>query len=689
MSNLLGDAVSPYLLQHKDNPVHWREWSGEALAEAKRRDCPILLSVGYAACHWCHVMAHESFEDEGVAAVMNRLFVNVKVDREERPDIDHLYMTALHALGEQGGWPMTMFLTPEGKPFFGGTYFPKDPRYGRPGFVQVMEAIDKAWHERREEIDRSAGTITAHIQTAVGQTAVGNAAQAAPQGSFARLDLTGSAARIAQMIDPARGGMKGAPKFPNAPFMEILARSAFETGDEAHLGAFLRTTQALANGGIYDHLGGGLHRYSTDERWLVPHFEKMLYDNAQFLRHLGWAFRATGDDLFRQRMAETVGWLDREMRLAGGGLAASLDADSLDEHGHSEEGAFYVWQEAEIEALLGEDAQGFKRAYDVSPGGNWEGKAILHRLHPGTRSDDPDFAEAKATLLAARASRARPGRDDKVLADWNGLAIRALCEVSAILGDDRSLQMAKDAFAFVMREMVVDGRLRHAARDGRTAGLALSADYGALMAAAAALFARTLDAAFLEHGQWLAAELERWHGDGAGGHTLNATDSADVLFRLRGDQDEAVPSATSLVIEGLAMLGQASGRIAITEAAERAAEAAAVRIGVNVFGHPGIVAAARRLKRGSELAIFGEAAGEGGDPVGSRHDALRLAALSAVDLDRLDLDAASPEELPAELAIAGIRPERMPAALLCEARVCRAPVFSAEDLTALLEPKQL
>ncbi len=672
--NRLGDAVSPYLLQHKDNPVHWREWSAEALDEARRRDCPILLSVGYAACHWCHVMAHESFEDEGVAAVMNRLFVAVKVDREERPDIDHLYMSALHALGEQGGWPMTMFLTPDGRPFFGGTYFPKDPRYGRPGFVQVMEAIDKAWQTRRDEIDKSAGTIAGHLQGAIGQSAGEGDAM---QGDVARLDLRAAAARIGQMIDPVRGAMKGAPKFPNAPFMEVLARSAFEAGDEGHRAAFLKTMRALCDGGIYDHLGGGLHRYSTDDRWLVPHFEKMLYDNAQFLRHLGWAFRATGEPLFRRRIEETVGWLEREMRLSGGGFSASLDADSLDEHGHPEEGAFYVWRQAEVAALLGDEAAPFGRAYDVSPGGNWEGKTILHRLHPGARSDDPDFAEARATMLQARESRARPGRDDKVLADWNGLTIRALCEVSSILGDDRPLQMAQDAFAFVMEAMVVDGRLRHAARDGRTAGLALASDYGALLSAAAALFSVTLDPAFLARGQWLADELQRWHGDGEGGHTLNAADSADVLFRLRGDQDEAVPSATALVIEGLAMLGQASGQIRITEAAERAAERAAGRIGDAVAGHPGIVAAAGRLRRGSELAIFGA---EGEDA----RDAMRRAALAGVDLDRLDLLAASPDDLPPQLAIAGIRPERLPAALLCEARVCRAPVFSAQDLAGLL-----
>lgn len=674
MSNQLGDAVSPYLLQHEHNPVDWRQWSGEVLDEARARDCPILLSVGYAACHWCHVMAHESFEDEAVAGVMNRLFVNVKVDREERPDIDHLYMSALHAMGEQGGWPMTMFLTPDGRPFFGGTYFPKEPRYGRPGFVQVMEAIAKAWAERREEIEKSAGTIAGHLQSVIGGTLE---AGAQSSGTLATLDLAGAAARIGGLIDPARGGMKGAPKFPNAPFMEVIARSAFETGEEAHLGAFLRTTRALAEGGIYDHLGGGLHRYSTDDRWLVPHFEKMLYDNAQFLRHLCWAFRATGDDLFRRRIEETVGWLDREMRLEGGGLAASLDADSLDTHGHAEEGAFYVWREAEVDALLGAEAGTFKRVYDVSAAGNWEGKTILHRLHPGARSDDPAFAEAREKLLDARETRSRPGRDEKVLADWNGLAIRALCEVAQTLGDGRALEMAKGAFAFVMGEMVVDGRLRHAARDGRTAGLALSSDYGALMSAAAALFAATLESDHLDRGLWLADELERWHADGEGGHTLNAKDSADVLFRLRGDQDEAVPSATSLVIEGLALLGQAGGNLAVTEAAERAAERAAGRIGDNVFGHPGIVAAARRLVRGSELAIFG---GEGE----AAREAMRATARRVVDLDRLDLLAASPDDLPPELAIAGIRPERLPAALLCEARVCRAPVFSAEDLAGLL-----
>jgi len=667
--NQLAEAVSPYLLQHRDNPVHWREWSDAAREEAKARDCPILLSVGYAACHWCHVMAHESFEDDGVAAVMNRLFVNVKVDREERPDIDHLYMTALHALGEQGGWPMTMFLTPDGRPFFGGTYFPKEPRYGRPGFVQVLEAVAKAWAERRADIDQSAGTIAERLQAVIGRSG--------SHGPLEALDLERSAERIGQIVDAVQGGLSGAPKFPNAPYMEILARSAFETGNEAHRDAFLKTVRALSSGGIYDHLGGGLHRYSTDDRWLVPHFEKMLYDNAQFLRHLGWAYRATGDPLYRERMEETVGWLDREMLTAGGGFASSLDADSLDAQGHPEEGAFYVWREDEVDALLGGEAAEFKRAYDVSPTGNWEGKSILHRLHPGARTGDPDFGEARTRLLDARGERARPGRDDKVLADWNGMTIRALAEVSAILGHTRALEMAKGAFAFVMEAMVVDGRLHHATRDGRVTGLGLSSDYGALIQAAIALFAQTLDRIYVEQALWLAEELTKWHGDDADGHMLTSRDATDVLFGLRGDQDDAVPSGTSLVIEGLSMLGQVSGSIAIGEQAERGAMAAAGRVGEAAVNHPGIVAAARRIRRGSELCVV---AGEG-DEAGQ---AMREAARNAVDLDRLDLFANDLSALPEELPIASMKPAKKPAAFLCRSRVCEAPIYDATELKSRL-----
>ena len=670
-ANRLAKAVSPYLLQHKDNPVHWREWSDAALAEAKRLDRPILLSVGYAACHWCHVMAHESFEDDDVAAVMNRLFVNVKVDREERPDIDHLYMTALQALGEQGGWPMTMFLTPEGRPFFGGTYFPKEARFGRPGFVTVLEALAKAWRERRDEIDRSAGTIAGRLTEFLSRSA-------AP-GPLDALGLAGPAERIAQMIDPVLGGMRGAPRFPNAPFMEILARSGFKTSEAAHRQAFLATTRSLCLGGIYDHLGGGLHRYSIDDRWLVPHFEKMLYDNAQFLRHLVWAHRTTDEELFRQRIGETVGWLEREMRVEGGGFAASLDADSPDENGHPEEGAYYVWHEAEIGALLGDRAPALESAYDVSAGGNWEGKSILHLLHQKGEVAPDALAEERGVLLEARHRRTRPGRDDKVLADWNGMAIRALAEIAAAGLDERALGLARAAFGFVQERMVVDGRLHHAFRDGRTAGLALSSDYGALIQAAVSLFAATFEAGYLETAQWLADELERWHGDGEGGHFLNASDATDVLMRLRGDQDEAVPSATAQVIDGLAMLAQATGAPEALARAERAATLAAGRVGSSAAGFPGIVAAAGRLRRGSELALFGFRSNRG-------FEAFLCEMRQNVDLDRLDLVGSDPAKLPETHALSEARPERMPTAYLCRGNVCLPPVTSPEELADLLAP---
>ena len=625
--NRLGEAVSPYLLQHKDNPVHWREWSAETLREAQAEDRPILLSVGYAACHWCHVMAHESFEDEATAAVMNRLFVNVKVDREERPDIDHLYMSALHAMGEQGGWPMTMFLTPKGEPFYGGTYFPKRASHGRPGFVELLEAVALAWTERRTKLQGSADALTGHLKQFLSRPA-------------------------------------GAP--PLDPGALIAAAQ--------HRDHFLTTLTALCEGGIYDHLGGGLHRYSTDDRWLVPHFEKMLYDNAQFLRHLVWGWRATGNDLFRVRIDETVAWLAREMRVEGGGLAASLDADSLDERGNSEEGAFYVWSAAEIDAVIGSDALDFRRRYDVTPNGNWEGKTILNRIG-GFGAPGTDFEAERQALLAIREKRPRPGRDDKVLADWNGLAIRALAEVAAVLDHDEALCLAKDAFGFVMERLFRDGRLHHATRDGAVSGSALSSDYGAMCAAAAQLFATTLDPSYLEAGRRLADALEAWHADGEGGHFMTASDASDVMIRLRGDSDDAVPAPTALVLEGLALLAQVGGDAKIADRVDAAAEQAALRIAGSPAAFPGILCALDRLSRASELALVGDA---------SALDELVSVANRSLDLSRVDFRLDDPSQLPAELALSSLALETLPAAILCADQACRPPVFDAPSLERLL-----
>src|SRR4051812_17026570 len=361
--NRLGRETSPYLLQHKHNPVAWWAWGPDALSEAERSGKPILLSVGYAACHWCHVMAHESFEDPATAAVMNALFVNIKVDREERPDIDQIYMAALHHLGEQGGWPLTMFLTPQGEPVWGGTYFPKESRYGRPAFIDVLQEVARLFREDKHVIDNNRTALMARL-----------AARARPAGkaTLTPSDLDAAARQLAGAIDPVNGGLRGAPKFPQAAMFEMLWRAGVRSGDARLLDLVELTLERICEGGIYDHLGGGFSRYSVDDKWLVPHFEKMLYDNAQLLELLALAWSHTGKDLFRQRAEETVGWLTREMTTTDGAFSASLDADS-----EGEEGKFYVWSQAEIEAVLGaENAAFFAAHYDVTPEGNFEGHNI-------------------------------------------------------------------------------------------------------------------------------------------------------------------------------------------------------------------------------------------------------------------------------------------------------------------------
>ena len=396
--NLLGQETSPYLLQHAGNPVHWRPWSADALAEAKRRDCPILLSIGYAACHWCHVMAHESFENAETARLMNELFVNIKVDREERPDIDHIYMTALHALGQQGGWPLTMFLTPDGKPMIGGTYWPPEPRYGRPSFRQVLQSIAISWRTQRDEMESRGLTLADHLAKL-------SELNAGPGVSPADLTRVGDALKSA--VDPVHGGIGGAPKFPNAPIFRFFWNEMFRRGDPSFGEALRAMLEAMNAGGIYDHLGGGYARYSTDAQWLVPHFEKMLYDNAQILELLALVHSFWPDPTFAERARETVEWLMREMRV-GDAFAASLDADQ-----DGEEGLFYVWDEEEVDSALGDAARRFKAAYDVTRGGNWEDRTVLAPHHAARIAGRGSRSRrlARETLRFARgAFEARPRR---------------------------------------------------------------------------------------------------------------------------------------------------------------------------------------------------------------------------------------------------------------------------------------
>ncbi|HVY20033.1 MAG TPA: thioredoxin domain-containing protein, partial [Bauldia sp.] len=477
--NLLRLEASPYLLQHKDNPVHWRPWGPAALAEARAANKPILLSVGYAACHWCHVMAHESFEDQATADVMNRLFVSIKVDREERPDIDQIYMTALHALGEQGGWPLTMFLTPDGEPIWGGTYFPPSARYGRPGFRDIMEEVARLFREEPAKIAQNRDFLLTQLKQppAPGDMPVDRALL--DQGSE----------RLLGLMDTEHGGTRGAPKFPQASLLELLWRAGLRTRDRRYHDTVLLTLREISAGGIYDHIGGGFARYSTDARWLVPHFEKMLYDNAMLARSYVDAFAATRDERFKDVADGIFTWALREMQDPAGGFFSALDADS-----EGVEGKFYVWTPSETAAVLGaKRAELFDHAYDITAAGNWEHGRSIPRLTL-SRANPRDYAEDRAKLYEVRRKRVWPGLDDKVLTSWNGLMIGALARGFEVLGQGplaagaadvargaRLREAAERAASFFLEKMRgPDGRLLRSYRRGEAGLMAYLEDYAFL-----------------------------------------------------------------------------------------------------------------------------------------------------------------------------------------------------------------
>ena len=591
--NALGDETSPYLLQHQGNPVHWQAWGPQALAAAKAADKPILLSIGYAACHWCHVMASESFENPAVAAVMNKHFVNIKVDREERPDIDAIYMHALHVMGEQGGWPLTMFLTPDGDPFWGGTYFPPEPRWGRPGFTQLLEAIADAYAKDKATITKNVAALRQGLTHL-----------AAPQaGQTIDLPLIDQiAARLAQEIDGVHGGIGAAPKFPQAPILDLLWRAGAR-GNVAARDAVLLTLDHIAQGGIYDHVGGGFARYAVDARWLVPHFEKMLYDNALLIERYTAAWQATRKPLYAERVAETIEWLVREMRLKDGGFASSLDADS--EH---VEGKFYVWTEAGIDAVLGARAARFKEFYDVAPEGNWEEKTILNRLGHLGRADDAterELAEDRAALLKARAPRVRPGIDDKVLADWNGLMIAALAEASVVFARPDWLDLARHAFDFIIGAMSdKDGRLFHSWR-GRAQHRAILDDYANMSRAGLALYEATGEARYLAQVQRWVALASQHYADPAGGFFFTADDAESLIARAKNALDQPNPSGNGTLAAVLARLYYLTGDEDYRRAAQATLDAFAGGARQNLFGHATLLNAAELLLKGLQIVIVG------------------------------------------------------------------------------------
>ncbi|WP_413204520.1 thioredoxin domain-containing protein [Rhodospirillum sp. A1_3_36] len=547
--NRLSEETSPYLLQHKDNPVHWYAWGDEAFAAARESNRPILLSVGYAACHWCHVMAHESFENPEIANQMNALFINIKVDREERPDVDALYQGALSMTGERGGWPLTMFLTPAGEPFVGGTYFPSDNRYGRPGFPSVLAHVSKIFHEQPDRIRQTADSLKEGL---IQVNADG--ASTAPPLSIPKLNEFANS--LVQHLDPHRGGVGQAPKFPMPFAFDFLWRAWLRTGDQRFRLGVVKVLGAMSEGGIYDHLGGGFARYSTDDDWLVPHFEKMLYDNAQLIELMTLVWKDTQSPLLARRTAETIAWLDREMTGENGAFCATLDADS-----EGVEGKFYVWTAEEIDGLLPpEDAALFKEVYDISSGGNWEGTSILNRSQ-GLTVEMTEDLEARLqplrqVLLAARETRIRPGRDDKILADWNGLAIAALTQAGLTFDRPDWIARARQAYDGILSTMTHgDHRLGHALCQGRLQTTALLEDYAAMIKAALALYEGTGERPFLDQAKAWTGTVERHYRDPAGGgYFQSADDAGDMILRVRSLADTSQPAGNGMMVQVFARL---------------------------------------------------------------------------------------------------------------------------------------
>jgi uncharacterized protein YyaL (SSP411 family) len=664
MPNRLAGATSPYLLQHADNPVDWWEWGEEAFAEARRRDVPVLLSVGYAACHWCHVMAHESFEDEATAAQMNADFVCVKVDREERPDVDSVYMAATQALTGQGGWPMTVFTTPDGRPFYCGTYFPPRPAHGMPSFRQLLAAVTDAWRTRREELETAGTRIAEGISARLD---LGTPAPLTPEV------LDRAVAALAADLDERWGGFGGAPKFPPSMLLEFLLRHAARTGDDRALGMARRTLEAMARGGIHDQLAGGFARYSVDARWVVPHFEKMLYDNALLLRAYLHLWRATGEEWARRVADATAAFLVRDLGTPEGGFASALDADT-----EGVEGLTYVWTPAQLVEVLGEDDGRWAAAvFEVTDAGTFEhGTSTLQLLR------DPDnparLASVRERLTAARAQRPQPARDDKVVTAWNGLAIAALAEHGVLTGSPSSVQAARRAAELLADVHWVGGRLRRASRDGVAGAPAgVLEDYGDAAEGLLALHQATGEGRWLELGGDLLDVVAEQFVDDDGWHDT-AADAEALVHRPFDPADGPTPSGIAAVA-GAAVsyaalagaprhreLGEAAvGQLA--KLAERAPRAVgwALAVGEALLAGP------------LEVAVSG--------PAGPERDALAAAARASTSPGAVVV--VGEPDAPGVPLLAG-RPlvGGRAAAYVCRGFVCSAPVTDVSALGAAMAP---
>ncbi len=657
--NRLIDETSPYLVQHAHNPVDWWPWGEAALAEARASNRPILLSIGYAACHWCHVMAHESFEEAETAAQMNRDFVCIKVDREERPDVDALYMQALHLLGQQGGWPLTMALTPTGEPFWGGTYFPPTSRWGRPGFRDILGGLARAWREQRDQIGHTADSLKLALSEPPSPAAVTLTADL----------LDHAAERLLSMIDPLNGGLRGAPKFPMGSAFAFLWRAYTRNRTPHAREAVVNTLNGLCNGGIYDHVGDGLARYSTDDHWLAPHFEKMLYDNAQLIELLSDVWLETQTPLYAERVAGIIAWVQREMMAEADTFAATLDADS-----EGEEGRFYVWTQDQLNVRLGDDAALFNRVYGVTFGGNWEhGNNILHRhhIHGGLLSpaEEARLAHCRARLMAERDTRVRPGRDDKVLADWNGLMIAALVKAAMVFDREDWLRLAEQAFAGVERLL---GRphhqLVHATRAGKATASGLLDDYAMMARSACLLYEATGHEAYLRTARDWVATADGLFSAPDGGWTMAAHSARDLIVLPRTAHDSATPAGAAVLVEALARLYWITGDEALRARAERGI---AAHSGEATQGFPSgaaLLNAAELLNSAVQVVLLGVA----DDPA---FQALRRTAHRV----------AEPRLIFARAKAGQIALNGQATAYVCHGPVCLAPVFEPSALRSALE----
>jgi uncharacterized protein len=681
MPNRLAGETSPYLLQHRDNPVDWYPWGEEAMARARREERPILLSIGYSACHWCHVMERESFEDEATARVMNEHFVNIKVDREERPDIDSIYMAAVQQMTGHGGWPMTMFLMPDGTPFYGGTYFPPAPRHGLPSFQQVLLGVSQAYRERRAQVEESARSMLESLRESTQLRP--------PPAELGPTVLDGAYAALAAKYDPRSGGFGGAPKFPQPMVLEFLLRYWRRTGTPGALGMAVDTLRAMARGGMYDQVGGGFHRYSVDAEWLVPHFEKMLYDNALLARVYLHAHLVAGDAEMRRVLEEILAFLLREMRSDEGGFHSAQDADS-----EGEEGRFYVWTAAEVDEVLGpEDAPIFRAFYDIEPGGNWEGQSIprvLRSVDEHAAAEGMAAAELGAVLERSRralyehrALRVRPGLDDKVLTAWNAMTIHTFAEAGAALGEREWVEAAAGCAEFLLGTLRRDGRLLRTYRAGAARIGAFLEDHALLCGALLALYEATFDARWVSEARTLAdAMLEHfWDADEQRFYDTPG-DGESLVVRPRDVFDNATPSGNSASVAALLRLTELTGEPRYETVARAVLEQHAPLMGryPQAFGEL-LGALAFHLAPPRELAIVGEREAPG--------TAALLAVVRTGYRPEVVVAHAEPGDTAAAAAVPLLADRPLvrgePAAYVCRRFACRQPVTTPAALAAELD----